>query len=91
MLVVIAYDSPDDRRRVRIARILEDVADRVQWSVFEGWLTDEQVQETWSRLESAFDPEEDDLRIYRLCSYCRDTVRVTGEKELTRLPAFWIV
>ena len=28
---VIAYDCPDDQRRRRIARLLEQVADRVQY------------------------------------------------------------
>ena len=35
MFVVVAYDIPDDRRRTRVAKVLEDYGDRVQYSVFE--------------------------------------------------------
>jgi CRISPR-associated protein Cas2 len=31
---VIAYDIPDDRRRTRIAKVLESYGDRLQYSVF---------------------------------------------------------
>ncbi|PMC76074.1 MULTISPECIES: CRISPR-associated endonuclease Cas2 [unclassified Brachybacterium] len=31
---LIAYDVPDDRRRTRVARALEEFGDRVQYSVF---------------------------------------------------------
>ena len=31
---LIAYDVPDDRRRSRVARVLQEFGDRVQYSVF---------------------------------------------------------
>lgn len=31
---LIAYDVPDDRRRTRVARVLQEFGDRVQFSVF---------------------------------------------------------
>lgn len=31
---LIAYDVPDDRRRTRLAKVLEGYGDRVQYSVF---------------------------------------------------------
>jgi len=35
MLILVSYDIPNDRRRVKIAKTLEDFGDRVQYSVFE--------------------------------------------------------
>ena len=35
MLIVVSYDVPDDRRRTRLAHILKDFGERVQYSVFE--------------------------------------------------------
>ncbi|MEW6376162.1 MAG: CRISPR-associated endonuclease Cas2, partial [Thermodesulfobacteriota bacterium] len=35
MFYVVSYDIPDDQRRIKIAKILEDFGDRVQYSVFE--------------------------------------------------------
>lgn len=31
---LIAYDVPDDKRRAKVARILEEYGDRIQYSVF---------------------------------------------------------
>lgn len=33
-LYVVAYDIPDDRRRARVAKVLEGYGDRLQYSVF---------------------------------------------------------
>ena len=42
-LVIFAYDSSSDRRRQRLATELEAVGSRVQRSVFEAWLTDDDL------------------------------------------------
>jgi CRISPR/Cas system-associated endoribonuclease Cas2 len=34
-LIVVSYDIPDDRRRLRLAHALKDFGVRVQYSVFE--------------------------------------------------------
>ena len=34
-LIVVSYDIPDDRRRLRLANTLKDFGIRVQYSVFE--------------------------------------------------------
>ncbi|HIQ21118.1 MAG TPA: CRISPR-associated endonuclease Cas2 [Planctomycetes bacterium] len=91
MLCVFAYDSPDDRRRARIARTLEDVADRVQGSVFEGWLSERQLEETWRRVQQVVDPAADDVRVYRLCSYCLQQARVLGPQPRQAAAEYWIV
>ncbi|MBC7317262.1 MAG: CRISPR-associated endonuclease Cas2, partial [Chloroflexi bacterium] len=40
---VISYDIPNDRHRLRIAHLLEGYGERVQYSVFEVWLTEKQL------------------------------------------------
>src|SRR5262245_31991344 len=35
MFYLIAYDIPNDQRRTKVAKTLEDFGDRVQYSVFE--------------------------------------------------------
>jgi CRISPR-associated protein Cas2 len=90
-LVVVAYDSPNDKRRRKIAQLLDDVADRVQWSVFEGRLTSEQIEQTWRRVQAVANATEDKIRLYRLCTYCCDAARVAGGGALTQLPEYWIV
>jgi len=35
MLILVSYDVPDDRRRTKIAALLKDFGERVQYSVLE--------------------------------------------------------
>ena len=39
LYLVIAYDTPDDRRRARLAKLLKGFGERRQYSVFEARLT----------------------------------------------------
>ena len=41
---ILAYDIPDDRRRAKVARLCESIADRVQGSVFEGYLAPRELE-----------------------------------------------
>jgi CRISPR-associated protein Cas2 len=67
VLHVIAYDIPDDRRRNRVARILEGYGERVQDSVFECWLDARRYRSVVARLTARIDPRTDKIRIYPLC------------------------
>ena len=42
-LWVIAYDSPSNKRRRKLAKLLEGYGERLQWSVFECRLQPHQV------------------------------------------------
>ena len=75
---VISYDVTDDRRRLRVAKVLEGVADRVQRSVFEGYLDERTLARTIRRLVRIIDAECDSVRIYRLCATCLGQVQTLG-------------
>jgi CRISPR-associated protein Cas2 len=65
--VVVAYDIRDDRRRDRVAKILEGFGQRVQYSVFECRLDRVQYLRLRTRLEEVIDREEDVVSFYFLC------------------------
>ncbi|NLF02814.1 MAG: CRISPR-associated endonuclease Cas2 [Anaerolineales bacterium] len=75
---VIAYDVPNDRRRYRIARLLEGHGERVQYSVFECHLDAAQFRKLWQELQKLMRTSEDSLRAYRLCPVCAGWVKVVG-------------
>jgi CRISPR-associated protein Cas2 len=63
---VIAYDTPSDRRRRKLAKLLEGYGLRVQWSVFECELRGDQLQRLRQRLERLIVAEQDSVRFWRV-------------------------
>ncbi len=64
MFYVIVYDIPCDKRRKKIADLLEGYGERVQYSVFECVLNKGQYQQLTHRLKKIINLEEDSIRIY---------------------------
>lgn len=85
MKYVIAYDMESDRRRAKLAKILEGFGDRVQYSVFEADLNSNDLRRLLKRLRIYINPETDSLRIYPLCAECLADVVNIGQ-ALERLP-----
>lgn len=80
MHYIISYDIPDDKRRTRLAKLLEKNGIRVQYSVFECELTHGQFAGLRRDIEYLLNFEEDNLRIYRLCADCADAIERVGVK-----------
>lgn len=80
MLYVISYDIAVDRRRTRLAKVLEGFGQRVQWSVFECNLDDREYAVLERKLRRILKPDEgDNLRTYRLCSTCVTQTEIRGD------------
>lgn len=86
LFYVIAYDIPDDRRRRKIAELLEGYGRRVQLSVFEACLETYQVEELCDRLQRRIQPTEDHIRIYPLSRHTQATVLVLGSGQIPLEP-----
>jgi len=78
-LYVVSYDVPSDRRRLRLAHLLEGYGERVQYSVFEVWLNDRQLERLLRRIRREMDAEEDSVRVYALCGSCRERRLLLGQ------------
>lgn len=63
MLTVFSYDVSSNKRRRKIARILEDAATRVQYSVFETRMTRQRAEAVAQRV-AALLGQGDSLRLY---------------------------
>lgn len=79
---VVAYDIPDDRRRKRVANILEDYGERVQYSVFECELTKEQRATMERLIADEIDESEDGVRLYAICERCVKRISILGQGQL---------
>ncbi|HTG34102.1 MAG TPA: CRISPR-associated endonuclease Cas2 [Thermoanaerobaculia bacterium] len=91
MLILVSYDVPDDRRRTRLAHALKDFGERVQYSVFECRLDKGAQQTLRERVTRLIDPEEDSLRIYRLCKECDRLLEVLGTTKRTDDPDLYVL
>jgi CRISPR-associated protein Cas2 len=78
MFYLICYDVVLDRRRNRVAHLLEGYGMRVQKSVFECVLTSDQRDMLHHRLNRYINPDEDQVRFYPLSPRYRKKVLVLG-------------
>ncbi len=79
MLYLISYDIAVDKRRTKIAKLLEGFGQRVQYSVFECDLTTKQYAELRRKLHKILKPAEaDNLRTYKLCASCVPNIEIVG-------------
>ena len=88
---LLVYDVRNDRRRAKIARLMESLGERVQGSVFEAYLTPEELQKIFIKSEKAMNLQEDSLRVYALCETCRPRLKTLGQGALTPPPAAAII
>ncbi len=64
---IISYDIADPKRLGKIGRLMEKHAIRVQYSVYlYNDATREEVLGLVARVERIYDPEKDDIRVYKI-------------------------
>jgi CRISPR-associated protein Cas2 len=90
-LIVVSYDIPDDRRRLRLAHALKDFGIRVQYSVFECHLESTGLETLRKRLGQLIDPTEDRVRLYRFCEDCGTKLEIYGQGKSTEEPETYIL
>ena len=79
MFCVVTCDIPDDRRRTKVANILENFGDRMQYSVFDMNCA---ARISLSRCKTVYVPQSVWVRLYVLCGNCRSKVTILGQGTL---------
>lgn len=74
--VLVAYDIPDEKRRRSVAKALERLGRRAQYSVF--IVHRGTPDEIAAALAPLLVPGEDDVRIHPLCAACNGRVALLG-------------
>lgn len=64
--LIIAYDTPDDKRRNRMVKVIKRYGERRQYSLFEARVTRVQYASLKRELSLIIDEEEDNVAIYFL-------------------------
>lgn len=90
MFYLVCYDIVKDRRRNKVAHLLEGYGLRVQKSVFECVLTPAQQEMLQRKLERYIEPKEDQVRFYPMSGHTRSKVLILGLQPLREIddPSF---
>ena len=83
MFVVVSYDIPNDKRRLKVMKTLEGFGEHVQYSVFECRLKRQDLAKLKQRLRGLVDEKKDDVRFYLLCDQCVERVVMMGRAAVT--------
>lgn len=90
--IVIAYDIVDDLRRSRVAEVLIDLTQRVEFSVFDGWLPTARVDDAWRGAADRMKTTVDAAFAVVFCRACAAAAGTLGTGEPPDDPGTsWIV
>ncbi|MDJ0901648.1 MAG: CRISPR-associated endonuclease Cas2 [Xenococcus sp. MO_188.B8] len=91
MLVLVVYDIPDNKRRTKLANFLEGYGRRVQYSVFECFLSFVQMQELYEKVEKRVNPEEDNVRFYWITPEAASKTLTIGSDIPQPPPDYYVI
>lgn len=91
MLVLIVYDIPDDKRRQKLATFLEGHGRRVQFSVFECFISHSVMKKLYTQIKRRVKPDEDNVRFYWIAADCLPKAMTIGSPLPQPPPQLYIV
>lgn len=92
MIVVVAYDVTDDRRREDLAALLSGLGPRVQLSVFECQVESAAaLRRLRAEIRERIDPLEDQVRVYPTTVQTYAERYVIGARTVEERADYWIV
>ena len=78
MNMIVAYDIANPKRLNRVAKIIKDYGNRVQKSIFEVTVDNQNFNEMKTRIENEIVFEEDGVKFFPLCEKCAATLENIG-------------
>ncbi len=84
MFVIVSYDIPDDKRRRRVMKTLEDFGSHVQYSVFECDIKEPVYRRMRERLKRYIVPKDDSVRFYFLDEDAVKKIEAIGAPGIRR-------
>ena len=90
-MVVIIYDIPDNKRRTKLSKFLEGYGQRAQWSVFECFLSLEEMRKLYQKVKKLVKPSEDNVRFYWLSEEATGLTLTIGSKKPQPPPDYYVI
>jgi len=91
MFTIISYDIVNDKRRTKVMKLLKGYGTRVQFSVFECYLSKEEFSKLGRQLRRLIDPTSDSIRCYRLDVTAVRRIQIVGIGQVTPDEAYYLV
>ena len=91
MLVLVVYDIPNNKRRLKLSNFLEGQGRRVQKSVFECFTSLDKMEKLCRQIEKRVKPPEDNVRLYWIPADALPRTLTIGSLPPKPLPKFYIV
>lgn len=88
-LWLVSYDISDDRRRFAVARLLTEKLDRVQESVFEGFLSASEIDCLEKDIVNSIDLDVDKVTFFPICNWCERRLSIIGLGEKSTRSLFF--
>lgn len=82
-LYVICYDIADKKRLRKVAIQMENFGQRIQYSVFECYLSSVKLKQLEQRLEKIINLTEDHVRYYSICNKDKNKILLDGIGSIT--------
>jgi CRISPR-associated protein Cas2 len=86
MKTIVAYDVSDDGTRAKLAALLGSMGERLQRSVFQCELSDEQLAVVLRRADTLIDHDGDSVHLFAQCTEC-DPKCAQSVKPTSRTPS----
>jgi CRISPR-associated protein Cas2 len=91
MFTIISYDIVEDRRRTKVMKLLLGYGTRVQYSVFECYLSPQEMLKVTRELRDLIDLNTDSIRCYRLDQDTVQRIRILGIGRVTTDPSHYVI
>lgn len=91
MLVLVVYDIADDRRRLKLSNFLEGHGRRVQESVFECFISLDQMRTLHKKVQRKVEPSVDNVRFYWISAEAVERVLTIGSAGPVKPPDFYML
>jgi CRISPR-associated protein Cas2 len=91
MFYIICYDSPSDKRRRKLHKLLKNYAVAVQKSVFETFLDGPTFDKMMGKINNLMDDSSDSVRVYSLSRRAQKSMKVIGFPGKLHDPSWYFV
>lgn len=91
MLVLVVYDIPDNKRRTKLSKFLEGYGERVQWSVFECFLSLEDMGDLYNNVKKRVEATEDNVRFYWVSREAVSRILTIGSGSPQAPPQYYVI